>query len=545
MINNIKAISKMFIQSHLERLNLITNSKKLNTKSIYLWLIIILTLVVFLISQTVVSFLVDYGMEDFFAKGVIIFIMIIVTFQAITILLNLLFFSSDTNKYLPLPISSKELLISKYIATLIIIYMSEIFIALCPLLVYVVYAKTNFVGVINILLVLILMPIVIVNIMLAINFILITSMKVIKNKKVYQNVATMIFLGALVFGVTGFLNQIIKNGGSNVEEIVMQINDNIIISKIFCNIGVGEKSYFLSGLVLIVSVITLYIIVAICEKNYLNILKDLNNYNKKKTKQVDCIKQCKVSSPNIAYIKNEVLRLIRVPEYLMQLVYPVVLMQISLLSIGIIFVEKMLTTDIELQESLLEMGFNVQGFGTLLSLIILIISFNNISITSISRFGKEANRIKAFPISFKRQFILKNVPQIALNTVTILIISILAYNVYPSMNIWHLIVLFITAMAVNKSMSYLMVLADCKKPNLTWNNEMEVVKQNNNKLFQYVVTIGEILIIMYLSSVLTEINMGIMKSILIIMLVQIIIFAIINTIVLKLYKKQKLFNKIN
>ena len=86
-----------------------------------------------------------------------------------------------------------------------------------------------------------------------------------------------------------------------------------------------------------------------------------------------------------------------------------------------------------------------------------------------------------------------------------------------------------------------MVLVDLLKPNLNWNSEYEIFKQNNNKLFQYVFTIMIILLLVYFKRVFYKINLNISCSVIIIILI--LLLLIINKIIKlnidKFYKKIK------
>lgn len=87
-----------------------------------------------------------------------------------------------------------------------------------------------------------------------------------------------------------------------------------------------------------------------------------------------------------------------------------------------------------------------------------------------------------------------------------------------------------------------MLIVDIKRPILDWNSEIEVLKQNGNKIFQYVWTIIVVIILMYIKGTFEDMNLYIG------MLATFAIFGILlfiaDTYVRKQIKKNKLFKNI-
>ena len=85
-----------------------------------------------------------------------------------------------------------------------------------------------------------------------------------------------------------------------------------------------------------------------------------------------------------------------------------------------------------------------------------------------------------------------------------------------------------------------MVIVDLRKPYLNWNSEYSVIKRNDNKSFQYALTITMILTFLYLSNIFKEVNVTLTLGI------EIIIFMIIFIIIDRIVKKniQNIFDKI-
>ena len=87
-----------------------------------------------------------------------------------------------------------------------------------------------------------------------------------------------------------------------------------------------------------------------------------------------------------------------------------------------------------------------------------------------------------------------------------------------------------------------MVLVDLRRPNLNWNTEYQLVKQNSNKIFQYILMITIILLLLYLTSVFQNFNLNLTVSI----IVLVVLFGAIVFGISKYIKKKqdKIFKNI-
>ena len=87
-----------------------------------------------------------------------------------------------------------------------------------------------------------------------------------------------------------------------------------------------------------------------------------------------------------------------------------------------------------------------------------------------------------------------------------------------------------------------MVLVDLRRPNLNWNTEYQLVKQNSNKIFQYILMITIILLLLYLTSVFKNFNLNLTVSI----IVLVVLFGAIVFGISKYIKKKqdKIFKNI-
>ena len=87
-----------------------------------------------------------------------------------------------------------------------------------------------------------------------------------------------------------------------------------------------------------------------------------------------------------------------------------------------------------------------------------------------------------------------------------------------------------------------MLILDIKRPILDWKAEIDIFKQNENKIFQYVWTIAVVVILMYIKRAFRDFNLYL--GILFTFIIFLIILLIINIYVKKQIKKNKLFKNI-
>ena len=94
-----------------------------------------------------------------------------------------------------------------------------------------------------------------------------------------------------------------------------------------------------------------------------------------------------------------------------------------------------------------------------------------ISITAISRDGKNAVFMKYIPVSLYKQYIYKCIPNILMGTITA-IISIVTANIILHLDIIMIVLLFILSTIINIVNSIILIIIDLKRPKLEWDSEL-------------------------------------------------------------------------
>ena len=252
------------------------------------------------------------------------------------------------------------------------------------------------------------------------------------------------------------------------------------------------------------------------------------NKNKKRKNKIKV--EIKRKSIGKRYIEKEFKTLLRNPVYLIQCILPAVLFPILCIVLILISFDEIAVNEIMQALS----GLNANGL-ILLTVIGITQFFSMIvyvSITAISRDGKNAVFMKYIPVSLYKQYIYKTIPNIIMNLFTIIIV--LAVSEYIlKISILDLIIVFIISMLMNIAQSFIMILVDLKRPKLQWNSEYAVVKQNLNLIFPAIFSLLSIGLLILYSKTTQIISVYIVLAMIAVIYLLITIFVNIY-----LYKRQ-------
>lgn len=518
-------------------------------------------------SQKCIGFLVDIGQEKIFLEIFFLILNIIIMSQTILSCTNIYYFSKDIECILPLPIKPIELLISKFNTILSMTYITELSFCTIPLLIYGLMTNNNLFYYFWLIIILIVFPIFIILLISTLMLVITKLLKFIKNKDNFQLVITIILILIFaLFQINAFgklsknnvnfqikdnnqniieNNKLQNNNMTNVNNKITEINKYFLIINLCVEIlNESNNLNCLINLIKItfIEIIELIIFIIIGKKLYLNnLINNISKINIKKLKNKNKINKYRKINKSKKYIIEEFNSLIKNPTFLIQCIFPTILVGMLIGGLVIIIfpvILEMIKFEKQLQEIRIE--FNFQITMIILGIIQLIFIFSNISLTTITRKGKNAVFIKYIPIDFYKQFLLLNTPQILFNNISIIIILIIMRCLITSIGILGILILFILANLLNIINSFILLIVDFERPNLNWNNETLAIKENSNKLFQYVLAIINILLLIYLNKLFVGINFSLA------LILTIIIFLII-IIIINLYIKnniKKLFDKI-
>ena len=559
MIERIKIIyklSKMFFQNSFEG-NILLNkdTNKTKKKSLKFWVLIVVLTAITYLSYMLIKELTEINQQVLFLHLMLPILMIIILFQVILSCINVYYFSRDLELILPLPIKPKDILIAKFNTIILNSYVIEFIFIVFPLIIYGIYTATSIMYFLYLIILLAIFPILPALIISIIMMFLMKFSKFIKNKDIFQIFVTFIFVILILICIFLILKQVISLNSDELlenSELVQERIDAFYnkldnIDKYFLQITpsiniLHNRNTIVNFLkIIILDIVLLEFFMFIGNKIYLkNILKNYSFNITKKSKKINLQKKCKKINKGRSYIKKEFKVLFNTPIFFIQCIYPTIIMCISIIILLLVVLPRI---NMLIQSNYLEVNlfdFNFKKICLLIAGIQIILTLSNTSLISISKDGKNAIFMKYIPVDLYKQIIYKSLPQIIINSVFISILLIALYIILPNINFIYYIYIFTIASLINIFNSIFIVTIDLRDPNLNWNAEYEVVKQNNKKLYQYILTIIIILLLSYLSKILIDMNIHIICLLLIAILA--IILIVFNLIIKK--HASKLFTKI-
>ena len=556
-LKNILNLSKLYIKENDLSLKIINmKTRRFNKKSVLFWVYVILFFGAFYVSSEVVEYTRKIGKPEIFLNGFLLFIEILVIIRTVVVSMNVFYFSKDMENVLHLPIKPIEILISKLNTLLFMNYELELIFAAVPLLNYGIYNNAQLSYFFNLILLLVLFPIFAVLVVSIIMIILMKTIKLFKNKDLMQFIVGFAFMFVLILFMNKALTYTFQNAeyiNENQELVLNNINNNIVkINSYFLNIKPTAKILQEKGILkilfnycklLFINAIAFLIFIYLGNKLYLKQLLKANFYTKKKIKkQVKVNKKIKRKSISNAFITKEFKVLLKNPLFFMQTLYPIFINTLTVCVLVIALVP-VINNALHMEENreLLEgLKFNLEAVCIILGAIQVVGLFNNSSITAFSRDGKSAYINKSLPVSLYKQFIYKNIPQIFINTIsTIIILFVIVYKI-PAIGIKYYFIIFGISLLLTIINSNILCLIDLLMPKLEWDAEYDILKNNKNKLFQYVLIILNILLLVFVNDAFEKHNLD--KSLTIFATALGAIFIVFN-ILFKRYQT-RLFNKI-
>lgn len=561
-IKIIKDLTKIFLKSAYQDVNIINKeTKKINKRSVFVWLILIVSLALFYISNEIIKALVSSGYPEVFLSIYFLVLAIFIMFQTILVCTNIFYFSKDIELILPFPIKPVNLLIAKFNTLICTLYVSEAIFGIIPICIYGILTHSTLLYYIYAVLIFIFFPVFLALVLSIIMMFVMKISKFIKNKEIFQTIITLLLVTSIFIVEYNVINNIfIQNKEIEIVENNFQIADKLIefnnrietSNKLFLVINPAVKVLKNSNLqnifeiikIILIDFITFIIFIFIGKKTYLkDILKNTSYLIKTSNKGINLYKKCKKNIIFKAYIKKEFKNLFRNSMVFMQCVYPMIISLITVIIISIILLPKLneVLNNPDIKQLIGNLEFDLSIVYIILSGIQVLFMISPASLTSISRDGKNAGFMKYIPISYFRQILYKGLPQIFINSISVIIIVGILYYAFPSIGIVNVLLVFISSMILNVLNSYSMIIVDLLNPKLEWDSEYEILKQNNNRYFQYAFTVIVILILVYLNKVLEGINLNLA---IIITSIVFLFILIIEMILIKI-RENKLMKKIN
>ena len=208
----ITSLTKVFLKNSFQNTQTASNKKssKVGNTILYLFVFIYLGAIIGFFSYNIISGLVQIHQEAVFLGLFFLIIAAFIAFQGIFSCINVFYFSKDIEFVLPLPVSAKEILISKFNAILITEYMMELIIGVVPLIIYGILTSAGILYYITAAIFLLIFPILPLLLVSIIVTIIMSFAKLTKKRDTFQLIATII---VIVIAVA------VSTATSNTEEV--------------------------------------------------------------------------------------------------------------------------------------------------------------------------------------------------------------------------------------------------------------------------------------------------------------------------------------
>lgn len=470
-----------------------TYPKKKSSLILYFILILYLIGVMGFLSYNLLDGFIQIKQETVFIGMVLLFVIGFVIFQSIFSTINLFYFTKDSEYILPLPLKPYQIIFAKTNVLIFLEYIIEIFIGFVPLIIYGVKTGQSVVYYISMCISLLLIPILPVILVSIIIMIIMSFAKLTKNKNRFQLIATMLTLIIVIaISIAGSsVNGDITN--EQMAQMIMQANGMLELIKGFfptlnyliSALTTNEISIITLELVktFVITAINFIIYLFIANKIYLKgLVGSLFSGSSKKIKTKIDEKKYQNTKLYKSYIGKEFKILIRNPIYLMQCIIPAILLPILIIGMMCLQINSVNDNELKVMTSK-EMNLNMFIVACIiLGIIQMFTMFIYISVTAISRDGKNAGFMKYIPVPLYKQYIYKIIPNIIMSLVSIIITLVIA-EILMKLDIILLFLIFIVAVIMSVFQSILMIIIDLKRPKLEWDSEYAVVKQNLNLIF--------------------------------------------------------------
>ena len=459
--------------------------------------------------------------------------------------LNALYFSKDLKILLRMPIKSKDIVNGKLINMILSEYQMETIMLAIPMIVYGFLTKAGELFYVYMLIILAILPIIPIVITSTIISIIMRFTNIIKNKTEVMYIAIIASLIALDLLFTGFNHNInfsiaeFKETVFRMNGIAEEIANRFVLIKptmstlLNYNNIVGLRNCILY---ILESIATYIVGVFIISKVYLKgaIGTTINSQKENKANRKLTIEDFKKKDKKKAYLSKEIKVIARTPIFCIQcliipIIYPLTIMMVVAIAVVL---SKLIGVDLisdlmnKMNTSQMAMIFIAVGE--------VFFMMNFCSIIGISKESKSAILTKTIPIGFKTQFNLKTYLGKTMNLLSVLIITFAYFQ--ATKNLVQTIVMFAILYLLDSIGEKIKLYIDSRKPQIDWDNEYAMMKQNTNimnVLFKTLIT----LVILFLISKLIRNQFAYLISIL-------ILSFIVNSFINNYISKNKIFEKV-
>lgn len=436
------------------------------------------------------------GQTHLMAESLLNAISFVVFFFALLSTPSIFYFSQDVESLLPLPLKPEEIIIAKFIVSLVYEYFI-VFLFLAPLYAVLIQHTNPFLFTVNGVIVFLLTPVLPLIYATVVVMLLMSFSRFSKNKDHFNMVigilGVCVGLGInLVFQKGAQLNSTELFDALAVSGSTLKMLNLFFPTNIFYAYALTDSRFYMLLISFAILTIALFLFTFASKHFYFKGVIGIGDVGKtsKKVTAEGFARQTKSRHILLSYIRKEVVLLVKNPVTFLNCIsttaiLPIIIVIMTISSPELIVEAKKIAWN---NPSVQAGFFIVCGCTGILTGML-----NSIAPTAITREGKHVFFMKYIPVSYRIQIHAKAFSGILMGTVSFVLLLSIAFVIigFPLFLLSNGLVLGI---AGTVAINYLGLLLDLAHPNLSWDNEQQAVKQSLNVLL--VMLVGFVMLIL-------------------------------------------------
>lgn len=412
---------------------------------------------------------------------------------------SIFYLSKDSEHLLPLPVAPKDILLSKFIVSLINEYYVLIMFILPCLIGIGVGINAGVMYYLYTTIIFLLLPVIPSVIVTLIILVVTRFTGRVKNKDLFMYISMFLVLAFAIgynFIIQEFISVDMENFGTTFGDLETTTIPYFKMIFPFYNsasdalMNFNNLNGFFSLVTFIVfNFIAVFIMYLIGDKLYLKTLIDTRG-SKKKKGDLDVVAKIKNKKAFSMLLSKEWLVIKRTPIFMLNIVVIVFLMPIIFIMSFIIGYGSGDVGAIVLNSGSIEKYFS-SSFVYLIVMIVGVFftSFSLAASTAISREGANAWFMKIIPVSPFKQINVKVFFASILDFLGLLIVGVVPVVLFK-VPLYYVLCVFIPIILIVFLLNYFNILLDLKRPRIKWSEESVAVKQNLNAVISIFLTVG-------------------------------------------------------
>lgn len=310
----------------------------------------------------------------------------------------------------------------------------------------------------------------------------------------------------IVLGIFNFNSNINASGFENAvlvtNGLAESISDFLVLIKPSMNIllNYDHMEGLWNFLLYIVESVVVYVVTLwIMSKIYLKGAKGTTINSNRKIRKSEKLSRndFKRKKAEKSYLEKEIKTLIRTPIFFLQCVIMPIAYPIIVFLVMYAFVKFARSIGIDALSEFYSRIMTTWGIAVFISIGQVFYMMNFSSIIAISREAKNSILIKYLPIDFEKQIHLKMRIGIFTNLISGMIVSFTYYLIIQ--NVVYTVLMFVILLMINLIGEKVKILIDLRNPQVTWDTEYTMMKQNTNVMYELFYTFIQLVILICLS----------------------------------------------